>query len=386
MSHSQCPMVSGVRSLFRSTLGAEGPLRARAKHSVGWPQVLAGLAGIAALVQAISGSAILLGGDALSSAQARLIWALFGLLLTLGSYCFGWERRGHEARATSRNLGQYTLAEKLGEGGMGVVYKAHHPSFAAPMALKVLHAEQASDEAKRRFEREVVLTSRLTHPNTITIYDSGRAQNGDLYYAMEYLDGVDLETLVAEEGPQPPERVAYVLSELAAALAETHAQGLIHRDIKPANVMICQRGGALPLVKLVDFGLSHDFASNARQDDLDRVVGTPLYVSPEALLAPESMDGQSDLYSLGALGYFLLTGEAPFSGAGILEVCAQHLHARPVPPSHRLDTQVPARLERLILSCLGKSKRERPGSAAELYEALLPMLARKGSAIAADAA
>jgi serine/threonine-protein kinase len=231
-------------------------------------------------------------------------------------------------------------------------------------------------EDVRRFEREVQLTSRLSHPNTISIYDFGRTEQGEFYYAMEYLDGLDLQTLVEQEGPQEPARVAHLLAQLCGALSEAHGAGLIHRDIKPANVVVCERGGVKDVVKVLDFGLSKEL-ENPRMEvtlsNVQTIVGTPLYLSPEALLAPDTMDGRSDLYAVGAVGYFLLTGTPPFSGSGLLEVCAQHLHTSPVPPSQRARGPIPARFEALILSCLEKSMDERPQSAAALRDALLAL-------------
>lgn len=282
--------------------------------------------------------------------------------------------------ATPTVVGQYTLGEKLGEGGMGVVYQARHALLDRPAAIKLLHPERARREDVLRFEREVRLTSRLSHPNTISVYDSGRTADGLLYYAMEYLDGQDLQTLVEREGPQPPARVAHWLAQLCAALSEAHAAGVIHRDIKPANVVVCERGGEKDVVKLLDFGLSKEFENLSMavtHSDVQTLVGTPLYLSPEALIAPDTLDGRSDLYAVGALAYFLLTGAPPFPGKGLVEVCAQHLHSTPVPPSQKRGARLPAGLDALVLRCLGKSMDERPASAAALRAELLPFAAAR---------
>jgi serine/threonine-protein kinase len=194
---------------------------------------------------------------------------------------------------------------------------------------------------------------------------------------MEYLEGIDLQKLVEQRGPQPPARVAHLLAQICGALVEAHGAGLLHRDIKPANVFLCRDGKLADTVKVLDFGLIKEFGQNARDaraTDVDAIVGTPTYLSPEAVTAPETMDGRSDLYAVGALGYFLLTGVPPFSGKTVLEVCAQHLHCAPVPPSTRIRG-IPAELERLILSCLAKSPAARPGDAATLRAALLPLAA-----------
>ena len=306
------------------------------------------------------------------STGAATVWAL---LVAVAGACVGalCKSRGSTTRETT--LGQYTLGEKIGEGGMGVVYKANHALLRRPAAIKLLAPECAGEQNLKRFEREVQLTSLLTHPNTISIYDFGRTEKGTFYYAMEYVEGIDLQTLVEQEGPQAPARVAHVLAQLAGALAEAHGAGLVHRDVKPANVMLCQRGGVEDVVKVLDFGLIKDLSAKAELDqtDLHHIIGTPLYLSPEAITAPESVDARSDLYALGAVGYFLLTGVPLFSGKNVVEVCGHHLHTVPVPPSARLGAHVPEKLEALIMSCLAKSPEERPSSAAQLRTALVEL-------------
>jgi serine/threonine protein kinase len=268
----------------------------------------------------------------------------------------------------SKRLGPYTLEEKIGEGGMGVVYRASHERLRRPAAVKLLAPDRAGERSLERFEREVQLTSMLSHPNTIAIYDFGRTDEGTFYYAMEYLDGLDLERLVEREGPQPPARVAHLLAQLSGALVEAHGAGLVHRDVKPANVMVCERGGASDVVKLLDFGLIKDLACESDADP-HSIEGTPSYISPEAVTAPETVDARSDLYAVGAVGYFLLTGAAPFSGKSVIEVCSHHIHSEPVAPSARLGHAVPRELEELILRCLAKSPDDRPADAATLERA-----------------
>jgi len=296
-----------------------------------------------------------------------------------------WVRR-HFGRteSASNRFGDYTLVRKLGEGGMGVVYEAIHSLLGRPAAIKVLAPERSRDLDLKRFEREVRITSQLTHPNTIAVYDFGSTDEGSLYYAMEYVDGLDLQTLVERDGPQDPARVALLLAQLAGALAEAHGAGIVHRDVKPANVMVCERGGVPDVVKVLDFGLAesivHDEtdASEARS-----VVGTPLYLSPEAITTPEGVDARSDLYALGAVGYFLLTGVPPFSGANVIEVCARHLSETPRPPSE-LRAGIGPELDALLLRCLEKSPSDRPVSATALRHELLDLASQWTEARAAS--
>ncbi|HWP06508.1 MAG TPA: serine/threonine-protein kinase [Polyangiaceae bacterium] len=272
-------------------------------------------------------------------------------------------------------LGQYTLDEKIGEGGMGVVYRASHALLRRPTAIKLLPPERAGEHNLVRFEREVQLTSMLTHPNTVSIYDFGRTPEGTFYYAMEYLEGLDLQTLVDSDGPQPAGRVAHILAQVCGALTEAHGVGLIHRDVKPANVILCERGGTPDVVKVLDFGLVKQLGPSDRVDltasGTDRIIGTPLYLSPEAITDPNSVDGRSDLYALGAVGYMLLTGLPPFTGASVVEVCGHHLHTKPTPPSEKTPAPIHADLEQLLLKCLAKSPSERPPDAATLRRELL---------------
>jgi serine/threonine-protein kinase len=295
------------------------------------------------------------------------------LLAALGR----WAGSGSRAQREQPRLAHYTIERKIGEGGMGVVYRASDDRSDRPLAVKVLGAGRDGQDAKR-FEREVRLMRRLSHPNSIAIYDSGRTPDGGFFYAMEYVDGVDLQTLVEREGPQSPARVARLLAQLAGALGEAHRLGLVHRDVKPANVMVCERAGASDLVKLLDFGLTKevDAGGDLTQTDPRRILGTPLYLSPEALIDPESLDARADLYALGAVGYFLLTGVPPFTGRSLIEVCGQHLHSDPVPPSRRVARAIPRELEALILKCLAKNPDERPHSAAVLERALLAFAER----------
>lgn len=273
-----------------------------------------------------------------------------------------------------RKLGQYTLEEKLGEGGMGVVYRASHAMLRRPTAIKLLLPDRAGKEALARFEREVQRTAMLTHPNTVTVFDYGRTTDGVFYYAMELLDGASLHEIVEVDGAQPEERVIHLLEQAAASLAEAHDAGLIHRDVKPGNILVVDRGGISDLVKVVDFGLVKDVGGKGTADApltvANAITGTPLYLAPETLSAPDTVDARADLYALGAVGYWLLTGTHVFSGKSIVELCAHQLHSVPETPSIRRGAPVSEDLEALLLECLAKRPEDRPATAHVLRERL----------------
>jgi serine/threonine-protein kinase len=218
----------------------------------------------------------------------------------------------------------------------------------------------------------------LTHPNTVTVFDYGRTTDGVFYYAMELLDGASLQEIVEVDGPQPAERVIHLLEQAAGSLAEAHDAGLIHRDVKPGNILVVDRGGISDLVKVVDFGLVKDVGVGMRGGAAaepaltlaDAITGTPLYMAPETVSAPETVDARSDLYALGAVGYWLLTGTHVFSGESIIQVFAHHLHSVPDPPSTRLGAPVAADLESVLLACLAKRPEDRPATAHLLRERL----------------
>jgi serine/threonine-protein kinase len=285
--------------------------------------------------------------------------------------------RSRDEAREARRLGQYTLTEKLGEGAMGVVYLARHAMLGRPTAIKLLRPERSGAENLARFEREVQLTARLTHPNTVRIFDYGRNRDGIFYYAMEYLEGASLADVIAESGPMSAGRVIHILDQTAGALAEAHSVGLIHRDIKPANIFLTEQGGVPDVAKVLDFGLVKQVgAADAHASTLpglslaDSVTGTPLYMAPESITTPDKVDARTDLYALGAVGYFLLTGQHVFAGRTLLEVCGHHLLTEPTPPSVRLGARLPADLEGLILSCLAKDPTKRPADARALQTAL----------------
>jgi serine/threonine protein kinase len=240
-----------------------------------------------------------------------------------------------------------------------------------------LPPERFGSEAVARFEREVQLTARLTHPNTIRIFDYGRTPDGIFYYAMEYLDGATLDDVVDQTGPMPAGRVIHLMDQAAGALTEAHGVGLIHRDVKPANIFLTEQGGVPDVAKVLDFGLVKQLAEvdgrESTQPALSQAhsfTGTPLYMAPEAITTPEKVDGRTDLYSLGAVGYYLLTGQDVFTGRTVLEICGHHLHSMPVLPSVRLGKPVPQDLEELILACLEKDPAQRPPDARTFQSAL----------------
>jgi serine/threonine-protein kinase len=282
-------------------------------------------------------------------------------------------RLRHEVR-TARQLGQYVLGEKIGGGGMGVVYHATHALLRRETALKLLPPDMVDAETIRRFEREVVETARLRHPNTVAIYDYGRTPDGVFYYAMEYLDGLEIGELVQREGPLPPGRVVWLLAQVCASLEEAHSIGLVHRDIKPANVMIVGITGLYDFVRVLDFGLVKSRApldGGASLTNVNLLTGTPLYMAPEAIARPDAAEPRSDLYAVAAVGYLMLTGQHVFAASSVAELLAAHLHAPPVPIRERLGAAVPPDLEALILRGLAKSPADRPPSAAAFREALL---------------
>jgi serine/threonine-protein kinase len=272
----------------------------------------------------------------------------------------------------ARRLGQYQLRERIGAGAMGEVYLAEHQLLKRPCALKLIQPGEAADPtALARFAREVRTTARLSHPNTIEIYDYGRTEDGTFYYAMEYLRGLSLDELVERYGPLPPGRVIYLLRQASEALAEAHAAGLIHRDLKPANLFAAERGGRHDFVKILDFGLVKTLAADPAEAKLSRegsITGTPLYMSPEQALG-DPTDARSDLYSLGAVTYYLLTGRPPFPGESATRVMLAHARD-PVPPPSQIRPDVPEDLERIVLRCLAKPPSERFQDAESLERAL----------------
>lgn len=307
----------------------------------------------------------------------RFFWSLLVLLALSSIAIFVFtimlarsQRAARAATIEAKQLGQYQLEQKLGAGAMGVVYRGRHAMLRRPTAIKLLDADKVTDQSIGRFEREVQITSQLTHPNTVQIFDYGRTPEGVFYYAMEYLEGIDLQALVDQYGPQPAGRVIHILRQVCGSLYEAHSTGLVHRDIKPANLMLTRRGGEADVVKVLDFGLVKAREDDPQGGEAQGLAGTPLYMSPEAIQLPNSVDGCSDIYAVGAVGYFLLTGRPVFEAASIVELCNKHVSETPISPSQRLGKPVPEDLENAILACLEKSRAKRPQTARDLAQRL----------------
>jgi serine/threonine protein kinase len=309
-----------------------------------------------------------------SSYVPILTWNMIILILAVGLATVA-SRVNYILRRTAykaTELGQYQIEEKIGVGAMGEVYRARHAMMRRPTAVKVIRGDLVDERTIARFELEVQQTARLTHPNTIAIYDYGRTPEGTFYYAMELLSGDDLKEIVTLTGPLPEPRVVHILAQACAALSEAHAIGLVHRDIKAGNIMLCERGRVFDVVKLMDFGLVRD----TNQEDyaltaVGEVCGTPETISPEAI-AGDEVGPAADLYALGAVGCYLLTGRPIFDVTTVLGFIGKHLESPPIPPSAR-GAIVSEDLERLLLACLEKRPEDRPESAEALRHALLAL-------------
>jgi len=326
--------------------------------------------------------AIAIAARHLSVAPAHLLWmhipdVLAVAVATLISTVI--TRLGREVR-DARELGSYRLGALLGRGGMGEVYVAHHRMLARPAAIKLIRPEKLelrddghAERAVQRFKREAEAAASLRSPHTIELYDFGETDDGTLYFVMELLDGIDLESLVERFGPVPPARAVHVLRQVCASLAEAHAHGLVHRDVKPANVHLCRMGLEYDFVKVLDFGI----VKSQRRPTIgpsiataaDRMIGTPAFMPPE-MATGGVVDRRADIYGLGCLGYWLLTGELVFDGATPYEVVAQHINAVPLPPSARSGRPIPVALDDVILDCLAKDPERRPPDGLELARRL----------------
>ena len=304
--------------------------------------------------------------------------ALLGILASLiGLVTLTSLRTISRLRRQAEKVGPYRLITKLGKGAMGVVWEARHALLRRPTAVKLLAPGVEGERALARFEREVQLTAGLTHPSTIAIYDYGRTADGVFYYAMELLRGINLSQLVAFDGPLPAGRVVHLLRQACGALTEAHAAGLIHRDIKPQNLMLCLYGGIPDFVKVLDFGLvkemgdvDHAGGEASGQDAAlsqdGSLLGTPLYMAPEGMSDPSKVDARADLFGVGAVGYFLLTGRSPFPGRTAIEVFKLERQGPPPPLSKTARCPVPPALEEALRRCLSFERDERPSSAEEL--------------------
>ena len=281
----------------------------------------------------------------------------------------------------ARELGSYRLVEPVGQGGMGEVWRASHRMLARPAAIKLIRPEMlGGSPAERqslhlRFEREAQATAAMRSPHTIEVYDFGVADDGTFFYVMELLDGFDLGTLVDRFGPIPQERAVHLLRQVCHSLAEAHAAGLIHRDIKPANVYVCRYGRETDFVKVLDFGLVKSQRETERGDvTLTRaqgtIGGTPAFMSPEQVLGERPVDVRSDIYAVGCLAYWLVTGQLVFTGRTVMDTLLQHAQAPPVPPSERTELEISPVFDQLVLMCLAKNPDDRPATADALADGL----------------
>jgi eukaryotic-like serine/threonine-protein kinase len=298
-----------------------------------------------------------------------VLWSVLGTTLaTITSrVTYGLRRQVAEAN----ELGQYVLEEKIGGGGMGEVWRARHRLLIRPAAIKLIRPQVSGDPELllRRFEREARATAALKSPHTVQLYDFGATEDGRLYYVMELLDGLDLDTLVRQYGPLPAERVVHILRQVCSSLQDAHGNGLVHRDIKPANVVVSRAGTTFDFAKVLDFGLVKlDSAGKAEEDAVklsteDSASGTPAFMAPEVVLGVADTDHRVDLYALGCVAYWLLTGKLIFEGRSAVEVMFHHAHTPPPRPSTRSELPIPAPLENLITECLEKDPARRPASA-----------------------
>jgi tRNA A-37 threonylcarbamoyl transferase component Bud32 len=301
------------------------------------------------------------------------------ILLGVAVVISGVVMRLGEQVVKAREMGSYRLDELLGRGGMGEVYRATHRMLARPAAIKLIRADSlggddaASQLAVKRFRREAEAAANLRSPHTVELYDFGVTDNGTFYFVMELLVGMDLDTLVRQYGPVTPSRVIHILRQVCESLEEAHASGLVHRDIKPANIHLGRLGLRYDFVKVLDFGLVKAAARESTGHSLETAAGltpgTPAYMAPEVAMG-EAVDGRADIYALGCVGYYLLTGRQVFEAETALQMVARHLQSEPVPPSARSELEVPPVLDRVVLACLAKQPKDRPQSATSLAEML----------------
>jgi serine/threonine-protein kinase len=306
------------------------------------------------------------------------VWPIINYLMALLAFLIGRRTYGTACRAqTADELGSYRLVARIGVGGMGEVWKASHQMLARAAAIKLVKvtgetSARQADVFAKRFRREANVIAGLQSPHTVYLYDFGIARDGRIYYVMELLDGISLQTLVTSFGPQPPSRVVHILRQICRSLEEAHEQGLVHRDLKPSNVMVCKVAQAHDFVKVLDFGLAKSVArTDVTQLTLEGVAaGTPGYMAPEVAVGDGDVDARADLYALGCVGYFLLTGTMVFEDTNPMKVALKHVQAAPEPPSARTELPIPADLEQVMLRCLAKVPAARPASAGELHDLL----------------
>jgi len=308
---------------------------------------------------------------------STFLWLVIAVTLsTVASRTiYGLRRQVKEAA----EVGQYTLVDKIGSGGTGEVWRARHRMLIRPAAVKLIRPTAIGPAERetllRRFEREAHATAGLKSPHTVQLYDFGVTDDGTLYYVMELLDGMDLDTMVERFGPMPAERAVHLLHQVAASLDDAHQNGLVHRDIKPANIVVSRFGAAWDFVKVLDFGLvklegARASAASVRLTADGSASGTPAYMAPEVALGEQATDHRVDIYSLGCVAYWLVTGKLLFDGPSGVKVMLAHAHTPPPPPSSRTELPIPPELEALILECLEKDPARRPASAEALQARL----------------
>lgn len=301
-----------------------------------------------------------------------------GLVFIAGAYVLATAVTSHviyglrrEVRA-ARRLGQYTLEETIGEGGMGTVHRARHALLKRQAAIKLIRNASKDPLARARFEREADATASLRSPHTVELYDFGVSTEGDFYTVMELLEGIDLETAVARFGPMPAARVVFLLRQACESLEEAHAAGLVHRDVKPANLVLCRYGLRHDFLKVLDFGLvtlgTHRLDAKSTADGA--IAGTPAYLPPEVALGATDVDGRADLYALGCVAFWLLTAHVVFERDNVTATVLAHVNDRPDAPSLRSELEIPSALDAVVLACLEKDPDRRPASAGELSERL----------------
>ena len=314
-------------------------------------------------------------GVGATATGADVVAIVLLLVLAAVGSVFGVDTIGSLRREAfeAKQLGQYRLKQLIGAGGMGEVYLAEHNLLKRPCVIKLIQPHKAGDpRTLARFQREVRSMAKLSHWNTVEVFDYGHTQDGTFYYVMEYLPGMSLAEMVERFGPLPPERAIHFLAQACDALTEAHAVGLIHRDIKPGNLFAAQRGGVDDVTKLLDFGLVKPITDDEHSIQLTAegsITGSPLFMSPEQVVGDGRPDARSDVYALGAVGYFLLAGRPPFEGDRPIKVMIAHAHQDVVPPSEHVGT-IPADLEQVVLRCLEKDPARRYPTAAALGEAL----------------